>query len=367
MLRIIGKENNRFLLPSSAKAHSRKISFLLALYCVAFCTLAFGQIKTTSARASVLSGVVMSLNHVHDSSASYCNRSTLLFYNANTGEAASGVVNSTGFQTIKTFAPGAFAKGWTSVANADSLNLLMFYNSYTGAAAIGNSDRGNFTTTQTFNNFSKGWTNILYAGLTKGSTAEPLFYNSSSGAGALGYSPSIKTYPAGGFAPGWSHVVWNDSGMLFYDTYTGSGAVAVTFGSLPSQQAGVRTTKTFAAGAFAKSWTHVAATGATILFYDYASGSAAIGHLQPIAVASAADFVTDKTYPANGFAPHWTSIVSAANNTLLFYNADTGEGAIGNIANNAFTTTKVYPPNSFAHGFTNIVCTEDSPNGNGLH
>jgi len=131
MLRIIGKENNRFLLPSSAKAHSRKISFLLALYCVAFCTLAFGQIKTTSARASVLSGVAMSLNHVHDSSASYCNGSTLLFYNANTGEAASGVVNSTGFQTIKTFAPGAFAKGWTSVANADSLNLLMFYNSYT--------------------------------------------------------------------------------------------------------------------------------------------------------------------------------------------------------------------------------------------
>jgi hypothetical protein len=153
----------------------------------------------------------MSLNHVHDSSASYCNGSTLLFYNANTGEAASGVVNSTGFQTIKTFAPGAFAKGWTSVANADSLNLLMFYNSYTGAAAIGNSDRGNFTTTQTFNNSSKGWTNILYAGLTKGSTAEPLFYNSSSA-------------PAGGFAPG-------------------SGAVAVTFGSLPSQQAGVRTTR----------------------------------------------------------------------------------------------------------------------------
>jgi hypothetical protein len=292
-------------------------------------------------------------NHGSHASASYCSGDNILFYNADTGEGAVGKINSDGFQTTKTYPPGAFASSWTHVASV--ANSVLFYKGGTGDAAIATLDRGDFRTTKTFNNLSRGWTNILYAGPNNN---EALFYNSSDGSGALGFAPSQKSYPKGAFAPGWSHIVWNPSGLLFYSRGSGSGAIAApvvsgTSGVFASPN-DLKTTKTFPAGAMSQEWTHVAATESNVLFYSHGTGAAAVGTL------SASDFVTDKTYAAGQFSPHWTHIVGAKGNLLLFYNSASGEGAIGEIAGKQFRTTKTYPKGAFARGFTHVACTADA-------
>jgi hypothetical protein len=79
-----------------------------------------------------------------------------------------------------------------------------------------------------------------------------------------------------------------------------------------------------------------------------------------VGTLSASDFVTDKTYAAGQFSPHWTHIVGAKGNLLLFYNSASGEGAIGEIAGKQFRTTKTYPKGAFARGFTHVACTADA-------
>lgn len=295
----------------------------------------------------------------------YGDGENFLFYNSTTGEGAVGKLMGDEFRTTKTYPSGAFAK-WTHIAWIDSLHSILFYNTETGAGAVGALDRGDFKTTNTRNDFSLGWTHILDAHLHHHTVSLPLFYNSATGSGAVGYAPTVRSYPNGAFARGWTHIVANWSGMLFYNSRTGEGAVAVPIDSSPKGLRNIdniKTVKVYKRGDFATNWTHVVSAGSSILFYNSADGSGAIGKLVPNIVSGATAFQTDTTYPAGSFTRGWTHVVPAGkSNKVLFYNGSTGEGAVGEISDSRFKTTKTYSKNAFARGWTHVVATSfDTP------
>jgi hypothetical protein len=315
-----------------------------------------------SMRIAPSNGFSSLVNHSFDVSASACTGDNILFYNGTTGSGAIGKLSATRFLNTAAYPAGSFSIGWTAVSHVDRLSSVLFYNKVTGRAAVGALDHGTFTTTKTYKNFSLGWSNILYAGMANGTVALPFFYNKATGSGAVGFDPTERNYQKGHFSTGWSHTVWNNGGILFYNTGTGSAAVAVPVATAPGIVDDIATKKTFAPGSFLKDWTHITATGARVFFYNYSDGSAAIGRFVPNGqVAGAKDFVTDISYGPGEFTPHWTHVVNAKNNLLLFYNSQNGAGAIGQLIGSSFTTTKVYPSGSFQTGFTHIVCAADTP------
>jgi hypothetical protein len=190
--------------------------------------------------------------------------------------------------------------------------------------------------------------------LSSFTVALPIFYNASNGTLAIGFAPSQRLLK-GTVSAGWSHVVWNYSGILFYNSATGSGAVAVPTGTASGVYDNLKTTKSFGSGEFLKNWTHVVATGSNVLFYNYRDGSAALGKLVPSSVGGASDFTTETSFAAGRFASHWTHIVSAGN-LLLFYNSASGDGAVGRIVNDQFSTVATMP---LPRGYTHVVCSED--------
>lgn len=140
----------------------------------------------------------------------------LLFYNATTGEAAiaelfdrlaPNALDLVGrplndIRTLHVFPAGAFSRRWSHIT-AISVGSLLFYNQVTGTAAVGTLARTEFTTSHTYDvdAFHTGWTHIVMRGEVS------LFYNSDNGAGAIGFDPTVKEFPAGSFAAGWTHVV----------------------------------------------------------------------------------------------------------------------------------------------------------------
>ena len=295
----------------------------------------------------------------------YCDGENFLFYNATTQAGVVAKLNGTVFNTTQTFPNGAFSQ-WTHVSCTDSLHSLLFYNSATGIWAEGVLDHGSFWSTASYTGLSPGWTNILDAGLSYGKFY-PLFYNAANGSGAIGYSPTIRSYPSGSFSLGWTNIVNGTSGLLFYDARTGAGAVAVQVDSGPMPPWGlhridkIKTVKSYAPGSFSTSWTHVVSDGSNILFYNSVNGRASLGNLVPNVISgTATTYQTYKSYPAGSFGT-WTHIVPAGHR-FFFYNSYTGAGALGQIVNNLFTTTAIYPPNTFSVGWSHIVAASfDTP------
>jgi hypothetical protein len=330
---------------------NRFAEVLTAALCAVFMT------ATIHAQLSKTASALTVDKHFFDQSSSYCGGDNVLFYNETNGDALAGKISLNGFQETTRFNQRKrFVPGWTDVANVDSINSILFYKRGTGEAAIGNLDHGDFNTTQTYTNLSPGWTNILYVGLNNN---QALFYNSDSSAAALGFAPTTKPYGRGHFDAGWTHIVWNNDGTLFYNTHLGSGAIFETIvkgGSGPFRSPNdLNKTHTFPAGDFTTDWTHLAATRSHIFFYNRSDGSAAIGTL------SSSNFDTRNKYKADKFSRSWTHVVSAGEDMLLFYNSSTGSGAIGQIVGDEFQMTKPYGPGAFPRGFTNVVCSADTP------
>ncbi len=131
---------------------------------------------------------------------------------------------------------------------------------------------------------------------------------------------TIKSYPAGAFATGWTHSVNTPNGILWYNSQTGAGAVGLI------DSAGNHTTvKSYPAGAFATGWTLITNTPSGILYYNTQTGAGAVGLID-----SAGNHTTVKSYPAGAFATGWTHNVNTPNG-ILWYNAQTGAGAFGQI------------------------------------
>jgi hypothetical protein len=179
--------------------------------------------------------------------------------------------------------------------------------------------------------FLAGWTHVFPTGFYtlfyKAQTGEGAIV-------VLSPSPhTTKLFPAAGFALDWTHIALcraNASLILFYNSATGAAAICEQFSNLPSVSGGfgqspndLRTVKSFAAGSFATGWSHIVdAGGGRLLFYNTTTGEGAVGSM------SASDFTTTQTFGAGAFKPGWTNIVNVGD-SILFYDASDGSAAIG--------------------------------------
>ena len=84
-----------------------------------------------------------------------------------------------------------------------------------------------------------------------------------------------------------------------------------------------------------------------MLFYNPTTGAAAVGSM------NAAEFTTKRIYPAGAFKAGWTDIVGA-NSHPLFYDRNTGEGALG-----FDPVVQGFPKGAFAKGWTHAVPQTD--------
>lgn len=240
---------------------------------------------------------------------SYC-----LFYNQSTGAGAVGeIVDNVAFKTTQIVNPGGFAREWSTVVPVGY--GILFYNRTTGAAAIGSIANGEFGTDHIF--------------------------------------------PGGSFARGWSHIVdLNHDLVLFYRASTGEGALVRQLSSSPSS---ANTSKAYPPGSFARNWSHIVAGGSqSTLFYNSATGAGAITELfdndpEPWRFEVVNDLRTVRVYPDNSFAPGWDLIESLNGQGIIFYNPETGGGALGSIESKEFRTARVYREGSFKTGWTEIM------------
>lgn len=212
-----------------------------------------------------------------------------------------------------------------------------------------------------------------------------LFYDSLTRSGSIADITAAgvgtkKVFPAGSF-PTWTHLVHFGSGLLgkdskifLYDSYARKGAI----GTL--KESGITLTREFPQNSFG-SWTHVAAAGSLLFFYDQNSGAGAVaatelqkikldkhpvlvenpalqealkdfagkgnaktpakGSSEPPAEAPSAsgqDFVTVLTYGPGSFGT-WTEVVSCGS-YLFFYNRNSGAGSLVRLDNEEPDTVK---------------------------
>lgn len=306
----------------------------------------------------------------HSSSTSSCNGNNILLYNMNNGSGQMIELRADGYTTTKTFSAGSLPVGSTIVAPVDLGSGIIFYSGTTGKAVLGTIRRAAFNQSRSLDGFALNWTSILYAGLMIGKDSNgfpliplALFYNLENGSAAVGFAPTKRQFSLG---PGLTHIVWDGQAVLIYDNIHGYARVGIPLLSDPS-------TRTYDALEFhgkltpGVGFTHLAVIGSEILFYNSADGSAMFGGTDFDKNADNTNFVTIHTYPAKAFAPNWTHIVGAAPNLAFFYNATSGEAAIGEIPagkfsptkRHEFTTTKTFAPNTFPTGITNIVCGQE--------
>jgi len=104
------------------------------------------------------------------------------------------------------------------------------------------------------------------------------------------------------------------------------------------------TIKVFPAGSFARGFTHSVNTSSGILWYNSQTGAGAVGKID-----GTGNHITTEVLAPGAFARGWTLITNTQAG-ILFYNTQTGEGAFGNInANGKFSTTKVFRGGSSHH------------------
>jgi hypothetical protein len=105
-----------------------------------------------------------------------------------------------------------------------------------------------------------------------------------------------------------------------------SAVVCLTLLALQSALAQEHATlKSYPTDTFSAGWTHIVSTPNGLLYYNAQTGAGALGQLD-----GAGTPTTLKSYPAGTFSAGWTHIVSTPNG-LLYYNAQTGAGAVGRV------------------------------------
>jgi hypothetical protein len=157
-----------------------------------------------------------------------------------------------------------------------------------------------------------------------------LKYRSSTGEAAVeqaGTHATLREYPAGSFATGWTDIVDTPNGILYYNRDAGKGAV----GRLDAS--GNHTTLQ-QYNNFSRGWTNVVGTPNGILFYNRSTGSGAVGRID-----GSGNFTTVKSYPAGAFAPGWTS-VHYSSRGIEYRNDSTGATAVGYIDDNGNHITR---------------------------
>ena len=209
-------------------------------------------------------------------------------------------------------------------------------------------------------------------------TGQLLFYNTSTGSVATGLFDSKGYFfpnaaypdPSAGndaFSRDWTHIADGGQGrLLFYDSATGKGAAGQldTDGTFKTLQ--MYPDPSVDVPSFSAHWSHVVGMGdGRILFYDTNTGKGAVGFLQDDGEFETWQQFPDPAVDNPSFSSGWTHIVSAGN-MVLFYGGGSGRGAVGQIdEDGSFATLQFYPDpdsghDSFAKGWTHIVSCLDS-------
>jgi hypothetical protein len=106
-----------------------------------------------------------------------------------------------------------------------------------------------------------------------------LEYNSVDGSAVMKGSDGavLRTYSAGGFAPGWTQIVWTQHGTLFYNSRTGVGSV-VRFDDSGNGNT-IKTYPSPGSPSFARGWTSITLTADGLLFKNAATGETTLGEI----------------------------------------------------------------------------------------
>jgi hypothetical protein len=208
---------------------------------------------------------------------------TALFYNATTGDASVGELDSGKFFSTNYY---KFSIGWTRLAaGCDTVFLL---NTKTRSFAVGLLQGGAFVQKQSLT--------LNAATHIAASCNSLLTYNSNTGAGSTytfgGGRVNLSSRRDYSFASGWTHITATRNSVLFYDAGTGEGA----WGSLT---AGTYVERGFAS-TFSKGFTAIGGTYDTLVFYKY--GSSVVGFSQLL--NGQYKFVGS----VSGFSNHWNVV-----------------------------------------------------------
>ncbi len=201
-----------------------------------------------------------------------------------------------------------------------ALNALLYYNAITGEAATGGMDElGRHQFLQRFTD-TPGWTHIV-------ATKESLLYYNSNTAeiataqiDARGNHRFLQRYPANDLTndnAAWIQIAATEDHILFYNATTGRAEIGEIdpLGNYRSLQ---RYTD------FALGWTNIAAIQNRVLYYNRNTTE-----LATALIDSAGNHQWINRYPA-GSAAVWTQLVSTQN-YFLFYNVDEGGGNVSRI------------------------------------
>lgn len=255
-----------------------------------------------------------------------------LFYASYDGSAATGRINESYLHESLTDYPAeSFSTEWSTIVRLGS--DIFYYNYDTGLAAIGHVDAvGNHHTTRVFpvGFFGRNWTHIVAHG------GNVFFYNQSNGVAAMGRF----TGPHGftqygvqyGFSLWWTHILSAQGRLFFYNSNTGISAVGVLDEFYEAGEGFVRHLREIRFRQInwqqlSRGWSHVVETNDGILFYNADMGHYAVGDLDAAgALITRAPSTSPSGRPLwsySNLGPRWTHI-ERVKGTILFYDANSG-------------------------------------------
>jgi hypothetical protein len=222
-----------------------------------------------------------------------------------------------------------------------ALNLLVYYNAATGEAATGGIDElGNHRFLQRYRDFAIDWTHLA-------ATKDRLFYyNASTNAAAIAQLDAQGNHRVLRRLESdrtWTHITATEEHLLFYNATTGEAAIAVI-------DATEALTILQRYNDFAQGWTNIAAIQNRLLYYNATTTELATAEIDP-----AGNHRVVNRYPA-GTTTQWTSL-TATQNIFLFYNINEGGGASCRIDESGqFILLQSFP--GFSSGWVQIAGTQ---------
>lgn len=281
-----------------------------------------------------------------------------------------------------------------SQAQATVMGKIVFLDSAAGVGGVSRLDfDGSISTVSTINNFSVGWTNLVYVPPDK-----IFFYNKSDGSASLGtldekgQFSTLADQPPGAFRKNCSHVVFLDDRLVFYEAFSDKqdtvkiGVSPIfTITTLDVGSVPFATTLTAVNDGFliyynrngpaarvckqarahegekasctdlgpVSDWTHVTNTNQGIFWYNSDTGAAAMGKLSPSG--------NHRTIKEFTFRKGYTAVVKSGNE-MLFYDKSTGNGETGRFTADGLTySQKKSFDGDFSTGFDLVIQGDLSP------
>lgn len=279
----------------------------------------------------------------------------LFLYNQNRRDGAIGRLGETGFVADETFAPGSF-ESWSHIVAVGS--LLFFYNQMTGEGAV--------ATTKPQRPEIGALPEHLKPNIPQhlGYPGKSIPANQTQQPSTSEYFVTVSTYAAGSLG-NWSHVAASGSYLLFYNQGDGSGRIStLTHEPLTGikdfalgAKVSLRSVKDLGKGSIGH-WTHVVGAKPYLLFYNEGSGAGQVAKVSDVGLNVVLKL-------AEGSFGRWThvtvgaelikmtknykglGIVEANGAAILFYDAGSGAGALGQLSDDSFKTVKTFGPGEF--------------------